>query len=280
MKQEFRFNRQGRERKSLVGAISELLNAEAEYLGAPGFQYRVGGYVIDRVGAVTGAYDPSLMAGLAVRGFMPEALPVSESEPVQADVPEPTPIIEPEAAPVNETDDTYGLAISYPAEGFTDEAFANLEKMVSSKAPLLKKALGIEELPIGRGTEEITFDWFRTGYTAEETSAFAQFITCLCVTAKEKKRVTAKAPDRFENEKFALRVWLIGLGMIGKEYALARKLLLAKLWGNSSWRFGPPEKAVQQEAAPAPVAAEPESPEERLAGEPAPVETEEVGTGE
>ncbi len=85
------------------------------------------------------------------------------------------------------------------------------------------------------------------------------------------ERVTAKAPESFENEKFALRVWLIGLGMIGKEYALARKLLLKNLNGNSSWRYGAPDKAAPveaaQEADSAPENAELEAPEETPAEE-------------
>jgi hypothetical protein len=54
-------------------------------------------------------------------------------------------------------------------------------------------------------------------------------------------------PETFENEKFTMRVWLIGLGMVGKEYALARKLLLKNLEGNSSWRYGTPKKATPVE---------------------------------
>ena len=35
-----------------------------------------------------------------------------------------------------------------------------------------------------------------------------------------------------------MRIWLISLGMKGEEFAAARKLLLANLEGNSSWRYG------------------------------------------
>ena len=44
-----------------------------------------------------------------------------------------------------------------------------------------------------------------------------------------------------ENEKFAMRVWLIGLGRVGKEYGAARKLLMANLGGNSGFSYGAPD---------------------------------------
>ena len=55
-----------------------------------------------------------------------------------------------------------------------------------------------------------------------------------------------------------MRVWLIGLGLIGPEFKLARVLLGRNLGGNSSWRYGVPEKApapAPQEEAPGEEAA-------------------------
>jgi len=54
-----------------------------------------------------------------------------------------------------------------------------------------------------------------------------------------------------------MRVWLIGLGLIGPEYKLARALMGKNLGGSSAWRYGPPEKtapAPQETPAEAPVA--------------------------
>ena len=41
------YNVKGSERKSLVAAISQELNAPTKYLGEPTFAYEVGGYHID-----------------------------------------------------------------------------------------------------------------------------------------------------------------------------------------------------------------------------------------
>jgi len=38
-----------------------------------------------------------------------------------------------------------------------------------------------------------------------------------------------------------MRVFCIGLGLVGKEYALCRKLLMNNLEGNSSWRHSEPK---------------------------------------
>jgi hypothetical protein len=143
---------------------------------------------------------------------------------------------------VNKQLETDRLTIEMPLAGFTEEALANLNKMVEAKAPLLKKALGAEELPIVKAEETISFPWFSNALP-ENLNAYAQFISQLCKTAKAKKRVTAKPQEAFENEKFTMRVWLIGLGMIGAEFSTARRLLCDPLSGNSSWRYGKPETA-------------------------------------
>ena len=60
----------------------------------------------------------------------------------------------------------------------------------------------------------------------------------LCKTAIEKKRVTAKEKDIEGSPKYAMRCFLLSLGFIGDEYKAARKILLSRLEGNSSWKNG------------------------------------------
>lgn len=135
------------------------------------------------------------------------------------------------------------VSIEYPLEGFTPEALDNLTKMVLAKEPLLKKALGTEELPIQIETDRICFPWFRLRDENGSVAAYSQFIAALCEAAKTKKRVTAKAPDgAFENEAFTMRVWLVGLGLVGSEYSACRKLMGHGLSGDSAWRYGKPKK--------------------------------------
>ena len=162
--------------------------------------------------------------------------PFPKAEP-EAELPE---ITEPEAPAVYLDE----VVIDVPMDGFTAESIDNLRKMVIAKEALIKKALGADALPIEVLDDRISFPWFKSSDN-DSVTAYAQFITALCNTAKEKKRVNAKAPESFENERFSMRVWLIGLGMVGDEYKLARKLLMAPLSGNAAWRYGKPEKDAE-----------------------------------
>ncbi len=72
------FEKTGADRKALVAAISEATGEKSEYLGAPGFAYRVGMYTVSKDGTVeTGDADAaaaaSLLAALEERGFVPVA---------------------------------------------------------------------------------------------------------------------------------------------------------------------------------------------------------------
>jgi hypothetical protein len=137
------------------------------------------------------------------------------------------------------------ITIEYPLEGFTPETLDNLTKLVQSKEVLIKTALGADELPIKVLDNRIAFPWFKYTDNANLT-AYAQFITALCQTAQEKKRVIAKAQESFENPRFAMRVWLIGLGMVGAEFNTARKILTKPLSGNGAWRYGKPTTASEE----------------------------------
>jgi hypothetical protein len=61
---------------------------------------------------------------------------------------------------------------------------------------------------------------------------------CLAMSEQAKELKTASPiPQQTENEKYAMRCWLLRLGMIGDEFATARKHLTEKLSGNSAWRM-------------------------------------------
>jgi predicted HicB family RNase H-like nuclease len=139
------------------------------------------------------------------------------------------------------------LTISFPLENFTSEAIEKLKLMVAAKESLIKKALEVNELPIEQTESELQFSWFKVDTPAEDITAYSQFITQLCETAKLKKRVTARPQEAFENEKFAMRVWLIGLNMKGAEFTHIRKLLMKNLDGNSGHRYDESERKPREE---------------------------------
>lgn len=102
-------------------------------------------------------------------------------------------IDEPETAPnAPEAAETDRLTIEYPLEGFTPKSRINLEKLVESKDILIKQALEIDELLIEETEISLRFPWFPADSEGEAVNAYAQFISALCDTAKNKKRVVAK----------------------------------------------------------------------------------------
>jgi len=155
------------------------------------------------------------------------------------------------AAQAENTEQPDLICIEVPLAGFTPEALDRLATMVAAKEALLKKALNVEELPIQVLSDRIAFPWFAAVTDGAHIDAYATFITMLCKTAREKKRVNAKAPvDGFPNEAFAMRVFLLGLGLIGPEYKLVRSLMGRGLSGNTAWPAGyDPRKVTQTEAA-------------------------------
>ena len=304
----YKFGLKGDQRKALVSAMQQLLQVKMEYLGAPTFAYQLGDYHIDKHGTVTGPESLNLMVGLLERGFEPEADPsfhlitprgtllcqrrydtAAEAEADGYNIAfhhegrdvfmKPAPDGKTEhskwfavvGAPFEEAPEPEAdvVCIEVPAADFTPEAIENLRKMVAAKEALIKKALSAEALPIEVGEETIGFPWFAATTDGDHINAYAQFIAALTHTARTKKRVNAKAPENgFENESFAMRVWLIGLGLVGPDFKLARALLGRGLSGSTAWRYGAPEKAAPapQEETPAAAPAEEITEEEERAG--------------
>lgn len=211
---EFKFNLTGADRKKLVTVVSELLEKKPNYKGAPTFAYEFDGVVIDKNGTLCiddctdSEVVDSLLAGLETRGFS------------------------------FETADR--LVIELPRAGLSDAALENLRKLIESKAGLIKKALGTEDLHFDVNEDKVSFPWFAFEATPQEVNAYARFIGALCALAKTIHRVNATA-KAVENEKYAFRCFLLRLGFIGVDYKQERKLLLSKLSGNAAFRDGRPE---------------------------------------
>ena len=220
-----RYNRTGADRKPLIAAISAITGAEAKYLGAPSFAYQVDYFTIDRNGAVT--FDDradseeieNLVERLASMGF--EAEPVEREADTEAERP---------AA-------HDGLTIQMPADGFTPEALNNLHSLIAAKGRLIRKALGVDLLPVQVEADTVSFPWFSGEATAEEVKAYTHLITALCDMARNQKRITAREKDT-DNDKYAFRCFLLRLGFIGAEYKEERKILLRNLTGSSAFKSG------------------------------------------
>ena len=153
-----------------------------------------------------------------------------------------------------------------PASLFTETTLQNLKDIIASKGNLIRKALGVVELPVEVGDTKVSFPWFAGMPTPEEVKAYDHFICALCEMARNQKRVTAKERNT-GNDKYAFRCFLLRLGFIGPEYASARKLLVRSLPGDSSFKTG--KRKERDDTAPeAPQAADSEVASEKAGASP------------
>lgn len=219
---QYDYRLSGSNRKPLIEAMSQMLGQPAEYLGAPSFAYRIGAYTVDRNGILSCPDDihpeiaRTLVTALLERGFV---------------------------AGNTEAQETDRLVLALPVSGLIGRPLENLQKIVDSKATLLKLALDTDCLDITTDGQKVYFPWFRLHGLEGETDAYSRLVSAICDMARRQKRVTATEKP-IENAKFSMRVFLIRLGFIGDEYKSARKILLRNLTGNGSWKHGtPPERA-------------------------------------
>lgn len=220
------YNATGERRKELVKAIAAILQVEPIYKKVPTCAYKIGNVTIDKEGTLICEDDAKaerIAHSLIADGFTA----IEDPEPAAGEA----------VSGESDLNAPESLTISMPKDGFTDEAIANLQHLVKSKAMLIKKALGTEDLTIAVEDDKISFPWF-TGFPApKEISAYAKFVGRLCVMAKTQKRITAK-DKAVDNDKYAFRCFLLRLGFIGAEYKDDRKILLKNLTGSAAFKGG------------------------------------------
>ena len=84
-------------------------------------------------------------------------------------------------------------------------------------------------------TEKVTFTGFPTAPDHEHLTAFAQLAVLMNQQAISQNRIQAKDVND-ENEKYALRTWLLRLGMNGPDFKETRKILMENLSGHAAFR--------------------------------------------
>ncbi len=259
MSNKYSYNRTGAERKALVDAVSRILEKPAVYLGAPTFAYAVGDYRVSKKGSLFCLNNirqeeiERLVLRLQEQGFIAETSAEEDSPAGETTANMAEADTENVAGRVTETatgstatvplmatgnsDEENTLTIEMPKTGFTDISLDNLQKIIASKAALLKKALGTDSLAVIDTGDTLKFPWFALHGLVGEADAYSRLVAAICDTARRRKRVTAKERDS-ENDKFDFRLFLVQLGFIGDEYKTARRILLRSLTGNSSWKSG------------------------------------------
>lgn len=223
------------DRKALVKALAEITVAKAIYKGAPTFAYEISYFTVNRDGSIScndmadSEEIDKVLTALAQRGINCTGTEYDQPQPeIECDEPQE------DCPPAYAKPDEVGLTVSIPLDMV---AAGNLTNLLEAKGGLIKKALGVDSLPIEITEDTIAFPWFSTPLEPDEVNAYTQLISSLCKMSKAQKRVTAKAIDP-ENEKYAFRFFLLRLGFIGDEYKASRKILLRRLSGNSAWKGG------------------------------------------
>ena len=233
---QIKYNVTGDRRKAMVAVMRDTLQDTTRYLGAPSFAFQVGAYTVDKNGTVTCPNDADatqidmLVRELAHDGFIGEridepAKPAEQQiiETLRREIVTPT------------LDSLDRISVEMPRDSMTPTAMENLRRLVASKATLIKKALVTDSLPITEHADRIEFGWFRPTDNQAEIAAYYQLLQGLCELARTQKRVSA-TEQQVENEKYALRCFLLRLGFIGAEYKEARMILLKNLTGNAAFR--------------------------------------------
>ena len=220
-------NAQGAERKRLVQTISDWLGVPAKYCGAPTFNYEVDYFTIRRNGSLSfdDRADSKVIERL-LQHIYDEGFDIDQSH-------------------TDDEEEPCAVCISMPRSLFTDSNLENLKALIAAKGSLIKKALGVSELPLEITDTKVSFPWFPATPTPDEINAYDTFICKLCEMARNQKRVSA-AEKTTDNEKYAFRCFLLRLGFIGAEYKTARKILLKNLSGSSAFRNGGTEHEISE----------------------------------
>jgi hypothetical protein len=227
------YNAGGDNRKKLVAAISEFTGTKAEYMKMPTQAYNIDYFTVDKVGNLS--FDDcadreeieNLLEHLAAKGFISESHETPTSNKMDT-------CLQSEA----KDEENIGLTVSMPTTYFVDDALENLQHIIEAKGNLIKKALGIDSLPIHKDDEKVSFPWFSFMPDDSVTvAAYTHFIYSICEMARNQKRISSKEKE-IDNEKYAFRCFLLRLGFIGEEYKTERKVLLQNLSGSSAFKGG------------------------------------------
>lgn len=218
------FNVNGESRKAMVKAIEKELDVKARYLGVPSCSYEIGSYTVGKNGELEFADDLGMDETSKVVDACVMAIGVSPKEWEKNTE-------ELETEPQGET---VGLTVAIPIEKVK---VGNLMTLIDSKAGLIKKALGIDDIGISIEEDKVSFLWFSEEIDADTLQTYTRFIAALCEMSVKQKRIQAKEKE-VENEKYAFRCFLLRLGFIGAEFKVDRKILLKNLEGSAAFKNG------------------------------------------
>lgn len=121
----------------------------------------------------------------------------------------------------------------------------NIARSISAKAHLLATALQVpqSQIRVELSEDTITCPWFTSDHTLEQIEACQVLLEKVALNAAT-SRTLAATSNTEGSAKYAMRCWLIRLGLNGPDYKQVRKLLLANLDGNAAWKTTPTQEAA------------------------------------
>ena len=121
----------------------------------------------------------------------------------------------------------FGLRISVPRDGFTEQNMTVLRQMLLSKGKLIQKALGVNSLDVILTENSVLFPWF------SELPQDLDIQACLCLISALYKRAASGKPAPqlrdYESERYTFNRFLTSLELDGPKYQNTRKELMKKL---------------------------------------------------
>jgi hypothetical protein len=268
------YNVTGNERKALVKVIAETTGAKAEYKGMPTAVYEIDYYTVTKDGTLEFS-DRSdseevekVLEALAAAGF--DGVDETTEEPAETQDTASDGGEEPQEN--EDAHDTVELTVTLPMARHTGTSLRNLINLIYTRAGLLNKALGtafrVDEGLIkalqddacvltldrlfetveayenhhGKSADGLCIErdklTFSTLPETEDPDILRTFTTLCAMMNKQaltQQRIQAREVGA-DNEKYAMRIWLLRLGMNGPEYKDERRILMQNLSGNCAFR--------------------------------------------
>lgn len=249
----YSFKVSGLERKQTAQVLAGATESQAKYAGPPSFAYTIGDWRIDRNGLIV----------------TPE---------FETTAPEPLRQVLEALKTAGVTAEGEGT-VTISMEGHSGTTLRNIVNLLWSKHTLLQKALArqkeiisaefvqaINAVPIDSAedfagaidsaivagviedtgellfdlaNQTISFGFSNSSLSVDEVIAYVVLCRRINLQAKQQKFTSVKQKET-ENDKYAMRCWLLRLGFIGKDYKDERKVLLSRLSGNAAFRSGGP----------------------------------------
>jgi hypothetical protein len=270
------YNVTGADRKALVKVIADTAGARAVYKGMPSAAYEIDYYTVTKDGTLEfsdrsdSEEVEAVLEALAAAGF--DGVGETEKQTEGTNETPETPTAADTEPQESEEQEPVQLTVSLPLARHTGMSLRNLINLLYTRAPLVNKALGTAfrvderlvnvlrddanvltmerffetvtnvENAIGKAVDGLIFAADRLTFsTLPETSdtatlrCFATLCAMMNKQAITQQRIQAKEITA-ENEKYAMRIWLLRLGMNGPEYKEERRILMENLSGHAAFR--------------------------------------------